>query len=164
MAYPKAFRETMMCKLLSPGSPGVQVLAQEHGVSKNALYRWRAEYERNSAMGDDHLKKRPQDWSAEEKLQAVMDTANLNEAGLGEYCRRNGLHTEVLEIWRETCLTSIRKGPRINPVEKALQKENRELKRDLRRKEKALAEATALLILKKKAALIWGTDGEDEGD
>jgi transposase-like protein len=115
-------------------------------------------------MGDDHLNKRPQDWSAEEKLQAVMDAANLNEADLGEYCRRNGLHTEVLEIWRETCLTSIRKGPRINPVEKALQKEIKELKRDLRRKEKALAEATALLILKKKAALIWGTDGEDEGD
>ena len=163
MAYPKAFRETIIRKLLSPWSPGLRELARTHGVSKNTVMRWRAEYQR-SGMEDDDLKKRPQDWPAEEKFQAVMDTANLNKSDLGAYCRRNGLHGETLEIWRETCLTSIRKGPRINPVEKALKKENHELKRDLRRKEKALAEATALLILKKKAALIWGEDGEDEGD
>ena len=110
------------------------------------------------------MKKRPQDWSAEEKFQAVMDSANLNEEELGAYCRRNGLHAEVLGIWRETCLTSIRKGPRVNPVEKALKMELKKVKRDLRRKDKALAEATALLILKKKAELIWGEEGEDEED
>lgn len=104
-------------------------------------------------------KRRPQDWSAEEKFQAVMETANLNETELGAYCRRNGLHTQILEIWRETCLTSIRKGPRINPAEKALKKENKELKRDLRRKVKALAEATALLILKKSGPDLGGSRG-----
>lgn len=163
MGYPKELRDAVIVKLLSPNSPGPTKVADEFGISFKTVYRWRNMYQQGSNM-EDTLKKRPQDWSAEEKFQALMDTANLNEEEMGDYCRRNGLHSDVLQIWRETCLTSIRKGPRVNPIEKKLKVENKELKRDLRRKEKALAETTALLVLKKKAALIWGTDVEDEDD
>ena len=106
--------------------------------------------------------KRPQDWTAEEKFMAIMETAAMNEEELGSYCRRNGVTSEQLSLWKETCLASIRKGPKVDPERKILEKENKFLKRDLRRKEKALAETAALLVLKKKAAEIWG-EGE-EGD
>ena len=164
MSYPKAFRERTVARLLSPNGPTVMALAQEIGVSRASLYRWKDEYFHKGKVSEMG-KKRSQDWSAEEKFQAVLETANLNEEDLGAYCRRNGLHVSTLKMWRETCLSSIRKGPKVNPEAKALKKENQELKRDLRRKEKALAEATALLVLKKKVALIWGNaDGEGEAD
>ena len=163
MSYPKAFKERTVVRLLSLDGSRIGALAREIGVSRATLYRWKDMYLHKGQV-TEMSKSRPQDWSAEEKFRSVLETANLNEEDLGAYCRRNGLHVSTLKMWQETCLCSIRKGPKVDPVAKALKKENQELKRDLHRKEKALAEATALLVLKKKAHLIWSLDGEDVGD
>ncbi len=106
-----------------------------------------------------------EDWSAETKLAVIVETAALSESELSQYCREKGLYPEQLKRWREGCLAGFqtsktqdkeaRKQARIDKAE------IKSLKKDLRIKEKALAEAAALLILRKKLKAYWGEDDEE---
>lgn len=91
----------------------------------------------------------------------VVETAALSEVERGEYCRQRGLYPEPLEAWRRTGEQA--NGGQAAPRSKsdtADQRRIRELERELSRKEKALAETAALLVLRKKAQAIWGKDGD----
>lgn len=101
-------------------------------------------------------RKRPQDWSAEEKYQAVFQCEALNQEERSEFCRRNGVFPDQLEFWKEQCLAAMRKGPKVDLEKKKMHQELKTLNQEIARKDKALAETAALLILKKKAALIFG--------
>lgn len=105
-------------------------------------------------------------FEAEEKLKIVLETASMNELELGEYLRKKGLHSVEVERWREEALSGLktekRGRPKIDPELKELREERKSLKRELQKKEKALAEASALLVMKKKAELIWGAGEDDE--
>ena len=101
--------------------------------------------------------RRPDDWSAEEKLEAVLEARRLAGSELGEFLRRRGLHEEQLRQWEAAAVDSLR--GRKAPGKSAESKRVKELERELRRKEKALAEAAAILVLRKKAEALWG--GED---
>ena len=108
--------------------------------------------------------KRPQDWTAEEKLQVVIEAAAVPEAELGAFLRRQGLHEAQLRQWRQQVLASLgqpstRGSKKATPEARKL----RELERELTRKDKALAETAALLVLKKKAHSIWGDEDDDMG-
>ena len=104
-------------------------------------------------------KKRPQNWSAEEKLAAILEYEKLDEESRGRYLREKGLYSVDIERWREEVLGALGKKAKKkgDPKDRRI----RDLEGDLRRKEKALAETAALLVLKKKAQAIWG-DSEDE--
>lgn len=91
----------------------------------------------------------------------------MNAADLGEYCRRRGVYPEQIGVWREACERANdwerAATTRIARETKDANKRIKDLERDLARKEKALAEAAALMILRKKVDAIWGRkDGEDE--
>jgi len=103
--------------------------------------------------------KRPEEWTAEEKLKAVVEYAKLDEQGKGKYLREKGLHSVHLQRWEQQIITGLdgRKSSKKDPRDKKI----KALERELARKEKALAETAALLVLKKKAQEIWG-DQEDE--
>lgn len=105
-------------------------------------------------------KRRPQNWSAEDKFQAVFMYEGLAEDERGKYLREHGLFSVDIERWREEMTEVLKKKPKSS---KSDPKDRRikQLESELRRKEKALAEAAALLVLKKKADAIWGDD-EDE--
>ena len=98
--------------------------------------------------------KRPQDWPAEEKLQAVLEYEKLEEEQRGKYLREKGLHSVYIERWKEEIIDGLKgmRSGKKDPRDKRI----KELERELGRKEKALAEAAALLVLKKKAQAIWG--------
>ena len=105
-------------------------------------------------------------WSSEEKFTVVLETASLNETELAEYCRERGVYPQQVAQWREACLTANQPRSRADrrrdqSVERANQKKVKGLEKELARKEKALAETAALLVLRKKASAIWGP-GEDE--
>ncbi len=89
----------------------------------------------------------------------------MNEAELSAYCRERGLYPEHIQAWREACELANdwdrSQNKRFKEIRKADGKQIKELQRDLRRKEKALAETAALLVLRKKAQAIWG-DAEDD--
>ena len=103
-------------------------------------------------------KKRPRNWTAEQKMEAVVAYEGMNEEERGLYLRGHGLYSVDIERWRAEMLQSLNKKPKKgDPKDRRI----RELEGELRRKEKALAETAALLVLKKKAQAIWG-DSEDE--
>ena len=104
------------------------------------------------------MKKVPSDsLSSAEKFSVVMETASLNEVELSEYCRRKGLYPEQINAWRESCMqanTSV--SPKVDRARLTTQsKQIKQLEAELRRKDKALAEAAALLVLPKKLRAIW---------
>lgn len=110
-----------------------------------------------------------QDWTAEQKLQAVIETGSMSEGDLGAYLRMNGLHSTDIETWKKEIAiaygVSVKKPrgrPRKDPELVRAEEEIKQLKRDLRRKEKALAEQTTLVMLQKKAQEIWAKYEDDE--
>jgi len=162
--YSSDIRETMVTKLCSPGGPSVYELARETGISQGSLYKWVKAFGRDAQMGKS---RRPEDWDADAKLQAVFDAQGLDEQELGEFLRKSGLHSSHLEDWKKEALAEAagkkRVGrPRKDPELVAAEEKIKLLKRDLRRKDKALAEQTALVILQKKAQALWGQDEDDE--
>ena len=158
----EGFKKAAVQKFHSRGSRTVLAVAREIGVSGPLLYAWARQYATSSGMKKED--RRPQDWSAAEKLQAVIDFEKLELEKQGEFLRREGLHSEHIEGWKKSMQSGLESGAGA-PVSRAelneLKAENKELKRDLHRKNGALAETTALLVLKKKADLLWGT-GENE--
>ena len=104
--------------------------------------------------------KRPQDRSAEEKLKIVLEAEIVPEEQLGAFLRRNGIHEAQLREWRSMMLSGLQKPPRPSSKNSEETRKIHQLEKELQRKEKALAEAAAIIILKKKVQSIWG--GEDE--
>lgn len=114
-------------------------------------------------MSDDATKppfRQIQDWRPEEKLAVVLEASSLSDGELGEFLRRKGLTTAVLDEWKQQALVGLRGASQLSEVQKDSRRV-KELERELRRKDKALAEAAALLVLKKKAQEIWGDEDDD---
>ena len=158
--YSDTIREAMVMKLTSSGAPSATSLAQEVGIHQSTLSRWVREYAKVGKEGGVMKAKRPQDWTAEEKLNAVLEYERLEEEEQrGKYLREKGLHSVHIERWKAELIEGLKssKSGKKDPRDKRI----KELEKELRRKEKALAETAALLVLKKKAQAIWG-DREDE--
>jgi hypothetical protein len=155
------FRRAAVEKFHNRGNRSVEEIAQVLGVSSWSLYHWSKRYGNAKGMKQQ---RRPGERSAQEKLQAVIEYEGLAEEQRGEYLRREGLQSEHLEGWKKSMEAGLGGSARSTAErsERAADKKKiQELERELRRKDKALAETTALLVLKKKADLIWG-GGENE--
>jgi transposase-like protein len=156
--------------MLLPNGPSANKLSQEVGVNQPTLSRWLREATTLGTVTKRRKppvpktraleQKRPDDRNADEKLRLVMAAAALSEADLGEFLRRHGLHEADLASWRESMLSALGGGAPAQP-RAAEAKRVRELEKELRRKDKALAETAALLVLQKKVRAIWGDGDED---
>ena len=162
--YSEEFKEQAVRKMMPPNAMSVAQVGRETGVSEQTLYNWRnrLRHEGKAVPADPS---NPEHWSGENKLAVVIETAGLNEEELAEYCRRKGLYVEQIARWREAAIAGAQTLRPLSAEERReLQherKKTRKLEKELKRKEKALAEAAALLVLQKKAQAIWG-DGEDD--
>lgn len=107
--------------------------------------------------------KRPEDWSPEEKLKAVLEAASLSDEELGAFLRSQGLHETHLQQWRLQMLGGLGKVPATKKPKRSVAdtKRIRSLEKELKRKDKALAETAALLVLKKKVQEIWGDEDDN---
>jgi len=160
MNYSREVREAAVRKAATRAAPQREI-AREFGVSVTTVQNWLRQHRNDSEVAMAEQAKRPQDWTATERLDALIETAGLSEDALGSWCRGHGLHTHHLAQWRRE-LTAGRPGDKASREDlRALREENRSLKKALRRKEKALAETAALLVLKKKADAIWGEREDD---
>jgi len=159
--YSAEFKAQLVQKACQEGAPSPYKLAKDAGVPPSSLYRWIGKSER-SAMATKKAR-RPKDWTPSEKLKAVVETANLAEEALGLYLRKNGLHSANLEEWRSQAQAGIQAAVPAGQA-KALQASKRVVKglqKELRRKNAALAETAALLVLSKKVNALWGGEGDD---
>jgi transposase len=160
MHYTDTFKARMVRRMLGANAVSAKALGQEVGVAQSTLSRWLRETATFAAMEKKDkppvaAARRAQDWTPEEKLRAVVDTLGLD-------LRRHGLHRGQLEQWRESAKAGLGQSVPTQKV-KGESKRIKELERELRRKEKALAETAALLVLRKKANALWG-DGDDDTD
>jgi transposase-like protein len=104
---------------------------------------------------------RPDDLPPIEKLQLVMEATKLSQEELGAFLRRHGLHEAQFEEWRQAALDALQKPKKRKPGKSQEAKKIKELERELARKDKALAEVTALLALKKKLDALLGGEDDD---
>jgi len=164
LAYSAERKAAVLAKMLPPNNMPLGLLAKEEGISAGTLAKWRAEARAKGQFLPD-ANVGPEGWSSEDKLAAVIETASLNETELGEYCRRRGIYAGQLAAWREACARANEERAASRQIARETREANKrvqQLERELARKEKALAEAAALMILRKKAEAIWGTEGGAE--
>lgn len=159
--YSTELKEQIVKKMMPPNSQTVAAISRETGISAPTLYAWKKQLQ---AQGHVVPSKptNPDRWDAKAKLAAVIQTAALNEAERSTYCREHGLYVEQLDAWKQAFEAMDPINPPASQADMAAtRKQVRALEKELRRKERALAETAALLTLSKKARAIWGTDADD---
>ena len=174
MHYTDMFKNAMIQKMAGPGAISASALSKQIDVPQSTLSKWL----RMAGVGSsynypdnahEYIKmakikgpKRPNDWSAENKLKVVMEAASLDDEQLGEFLRKKGLHQTHLEQWRLQMLDGLQNGfsKKNARKKKADAKRIRSLEKEINRKDKALAETAALLVLKKKVQQIWGDEDD----
>jgi transposase-like protein len=179
MQYTESMKARMIKRLTGSDAMSANALSKEVGISQGTLSRWlraagtvapvaKTKRNKSSTIGAaSKFKRRTQDWTMQDKLRVVLEAAELSDEELGALLRREGLHREQLEQWRAAASEALAKAPgrrrRAKQGPTPDQKRIRELERQLRHKEKALAEAAALLVLKKKYESLLG-DEDDNTD
>lgn len=161
--YSEEFRASIAARLLPPNNARVADVVKETGVPKDTLYEWRTRY-RNKQGASPYSGKPTNQYSADDKLAVIIETASLNEAELGEYCRRKGLYPVQIATWKASMVQGLMSEP-----SKADREQNQKqlrtiqhLEKDLARKEKALAEVVALLVLQKKFQALMEAPEEEK--
>lgn len=152
------FKEAIL-KRLDQSNMSVRKFSKQEGINLSTLYSWQKQFK---TSGLNVSKTSSSDkWSAEEKFSVVLETTTLSEVELNEYCRAKGLYPEQVKSWKQACIAG--NSPttaKSVPENKTDKKRIKKLEKELNRKEKALAEAAALLVLQKKFNAYWGEDGD----
>lgn len=162
--YSKELKASVVQKMMPPQNIPIAQLAQETGITETTLYAWRKQAKSQGVPvpGDGQ---NPEQWRSEDKFAVVLETAALNETELAEYCRKKGLYPEQVEQWRSSCMQAnadvADRRKALADERKSDKKQIKALQRELKRKDKALAETAALLVLSKKARAIWGEHEDD---
>lgn len=157
--YSTERKAAVIAKMLTPHNQSINQIARQESIPPKTLYHWRS----SAGIAEPALSNRensPHEWSQEEQFAVIVETAPLSAHAVAEYCRRKGLYPEQLQQWKDGFMQP---SPREEKAEiKRLKKENQQLNREIVRKNKALAEAAALLILEKKFKALFGEENEDE--
>lgn len=174
MRYPDMFKNTMIQKMTGPDAISASALSKQIDVPQPTLSKWLRvagidpsyvfsnnahEYTKMAKIKDP---KRPNDWSAEDKLKVVVEASSLDDEHIGAFLRSKGLYQTHLNQWRLQMLNGLQKGSskKKSKRKNVDAKRIRTLEKELNRKDKALAETAALLVLKKKVREIWGDEDD----
>lgn len=158
--YTPGFKSRMIQRMAGPEAISANALSSEVGVAQGTLSRWLRQGRTLGPMnknkkGVRNTRRR----TAEDKFRIVLEAANLSGEDLGEYLRREGIHTTDLEEWREKVTAAgtgaLKDAKRKKSEQTPEARRIRELESELRRMEKALAETAALLVLQKKVRAYW---------
>ena len=168
--YTQSFKRQAVEKALSraDGTTLAQI-TDALGIGQSTLNKWIVK-SRNQQLGSSsehdsasiggvRKEKRPQDWNQEERLDMVVACGSLDEAAMNQLCRERGLYAHHVSQWKQDFISGVTANERSDA--KSLKGEVRELKKELNRKDRALAETAALLVLQKKLSTIWGSDEDN---
>jgi hypothetical protein len=158
-------KQAIVQKVLSrDNSSSIEQIAKTHNIGYSTLQRWVKDYRTgNLPAGQPGKKQAVKDVSLADKFSHLMATASLDDVKIGSYCRQHGLFGFQLQQWKESFMTNTNEEKQQQFISElqSLRAENLQLRREVRRKDSALAETAALLVLQKKTALIWGGSVED---
>lgn len=158
--YSDAFIEQALIKVYSRGDRTIESVAHEVNVGYQTLKNWVKRKSLDDVTASAAKEKRPQDWRRDEQLAALMETHGLSEDALQAWCRERGIFPHHLDSWKTSFCTQEAAPVADGRDLRILKAENDDLKKELNRKEKALAEAAALLVLQKKFRALW--ENEDK--
>ena len=152
--YTKAFRQQALEKVYNRGDRTVQAIADDLNLNPWTLKNW-MKLPKEAAGQADLITKRPQDWSLSERFQLILDSQGKEGEPLNAWCREQGIFPHHLQAWRKDFETGTSETAVSRSEWRELKASHQALQRELKRKEKALAEAAALLILQKKYQALW---------
>jgi transposase len=153
--YGQSFKDKAVARLLPPESATLELVSKEMGIAEGTLQRWRESVQSMPARG--------RAWTASARLQAVITTAALSEADKNAWCREHGIYPAELQLWCTSATTALAEPQDARASPQATRQDRKRIKdleRELLRKDRALAETAALLVLSKKVAAIYNK-GED---
>jgi transposase len=171
MSYPAVVKARMIRRMTGPEARTAKQLSSETGISVATLCAWLRGARLMApnplsdatstvpalADGEGPAKRRPSDFSPLERARALVEASSLEGEALGAFLRRHGLHAENLQAWSR----ALEDGPQSDAHKRADKLEGkriRELEKEILRKDRALAETAALIVLKKKAEMYFGED------
>jgi len=164
--YDAALREAVRLRMSPPNRESVAEIARDTGITTQTIYNWRSQWQKQGQLVPA-TKRPPEQWSAADKLAAVIQAAGLSGTELGSFCRERGLYPKQVARWRQAAedangphAPSMADQRELQRKNQELIRQNRKLERELQKKEKALTEAAALLMLSKKFNKIFQPDEE----
>ena len=160
MRYSLAFKKSQIKKILPPSNKSVSEVSRESGVADQTLRNWFNKAKEGTLDIGNTVSSTGR--SPREKLNLVIESRSISEDKMGEWLREKGLHTEHLTQYEQELRDMAENKNHDEKMEKKkLIQENKRLKKELAKKEKALAEMAALYTLKKKAEALWGDEEDD---
>lgn len=154
--YSIAQKEALVKQFLN-SDLSLREFAQVNGIGKSTLYTWSKQFTKDTSP----IMPSSTDFSAEQRFAIVLETATFSEHELNAYCRENGLYVEQIQQWKQACIQATTPSTKVtNAEQKADKKRIKALEKELNRKEKALAETAALLVLRKKFNAQFGLEEE----
>lgn len=156
-------KEAIAKQALGANTRRIAEIAKSNNVSCSAVYHWLKAKREGRPISKRTQKGAKQAVSHADRFNHLLSTTQLDEQAMGVYCREQGIYSHQLAKWRDDFMTDSKTAKNEAQLKelRALKAEVQSLKKDLHKKDKALAEVSALLILKKKADLIWGDHGDD---
>ncbi len=164
MKYSPKFKERMLTQLVGPGAKSPIYLSKEVGVSKTTLYQWLKEAKIGSMSKAKNTEYSHHRWSAKAKIRIVREASGLRDEELGAFLRKNGLHEAELQRLRDEVMEAAAEGFDVRKKSRGKSPEARRiqaLEKELMRKEKALAETAALLVLQGKLEAFLASEAEE---
>ena len=161
MKYSTGFRNSIIKKVLPPENRSIAEVSKETGVSEQTIRNWIYRL-KNDNLNPQEGEISPDQRSPSEKMSLLFESHSIASDMKGEWLRKNGIHSEHLVLWEQELRDQVNdKASKDKETIKEQKNKIKKLEKELERKEKALAEMAALMVLKKKAEEIWGEEGED---
>lgn len=151
--------------LLPPYNYSLRRVSDDLGVGPATVHKWRAELKEAGLLHKDENEEQNQNYTAEQIFSFVIETAMFSEHELAAYCREKGLYVEQIKKWKQLSIQAHQPQKetkhRQDTLRRADKKKIKELEKELIRKDKALAETAALLVLREKFNALWENSEED---
>ena len=162
--FSEELKSSVIKRMMPPQSESVNSLSRETGIPEVTLYTWKKKLKDQGVPLPAGITNSER-WSTQDKFSIVVETSVLNEIELSEYCRSKGLYVEQVKSWRDACMQAnggvAKQATELQKTLREKEQVIKKLNQELRRKESALAETAAILVLRKNARAIWG-DNEDD--
>jgi transposase-like protein len=150
-------KSAVLNKLLPPHNLSIPEIANLEGISQGCLYNWLKQARMEGRPVPGSRKTTTEGWPSQDKFAVILETASLNAQELSEYCRSKGLYPEQIERWKQAFIQGMDQT-RPEAESKESRKKIQKLEKEIQRKDKALAEAAALLVLQKKVRALWAEE------